>query len=344
VNNQSVFNTKRVAFGLILFLFLVLAAFAGWFFSFMGIVAQGEKSQAVAVLIAKGSTVQEINTILAEQQLIEEDIRFLLLARYLGVATRLQAGEFALHRGQTAKELLLELSRAKPIQHPVTVPEGLVIDDIAAIFASGGWCDAEEYSRLARDPAFLKSLGFGQRKNLEGYLYPDTYYLTHKGHDAADLIRMQVKRFLKIWEKLTADRKMVLTPFDVLILASMVEKEAGKAEERPVIASVFFNRLQKGMRLQSDPTVMYGIENFRGPLTKTDLRTPTPYNTYTLARLPAGPICNPGEEALYAVLNPAQTKFLYFVFKGNRQHHFSKTLREHNRAVYKYLRAPKKKN
>ena len=340
---MSVFNVKRIALGLVLFLFVAFAAIAGWFLNFSGTVAEGEKSQSVAVLIAKGSTVQEINTILAGKRLVQKDIRFLLLARYLGVAKRLQAGEFALHRGQTPEELLLELSSAKPIQHPVTIPEGLVIDDIAKIFAKGGWCEAEEYSRLARDPAFMESLGFGQRQNLEGYLYPDTYYLTRKGHDAADLIRMQVKRFLKVWQKLTADRKMELTPFDVLILASMVEKEAGKAEERPVIASVFFNRLQKKMRLQSDPTVMYGIENFSGPLTKTDLRTPTPYNTYTLARLPVGPICNPGEDALHAVLNPAQTKFFYFVSKGKGQHHFSKTLREHNRAVYKYLRAPKKK-
>ncbi len=328
---------------MVLFLFVSFAALASWLFQFTGNVAEGDKGQSVTVVIPKGSAVQEINSILAEQELVKKDIRFLLLARYLGIATRLQAGEFALHRGQTAEELLLELSSARPIQHPVTIPEGLVIDDIAAIFAKGGWCDQEVYNHLAHDPEFLKSLGLGNLQNLEGYLYPDTYYLTQKGHDAADLIRMQVKRFSTVWDEVKEGKQTELAPFEVLTLASMVEKEAGKAVERPVIAGVFLNRLQKGMRLQSDPTVMYGIANFSGPITKTNLRTPTPYNTYTLARLPAGPICNPGKDALHAVLVPEKTDYLYFVSKGKGQHHFSKTLREHNRAVYKYLRAPKKK-
>lgn len=336
-------RTKRIALGLVLFLFVSLAALLGWFSQFTENVAEGEKTQSVAVIIAKGSTVQEINRLLAEERLVTKDIRFLLLARYLGIATKLQAGEFALHRGQTPKELLLELSSAKPIQHPVTIPEGLVIDDIAAIFAAGGWCDQEAYSRLAHDPVFLKSLGLNERENLEGYLYPDTYYLTRQGHDAADLIRMQVRRFFSVWSEVAEGKQTELSPFEVLTLASMVEKEAGVAVERPVIAGVFWNRLQKGMRLQSDPTVMYGIENFSGPLTKTNLRTPSPYNTYTLKRLPAGPICNPGKDALHAVLTPEKTDFLYFVSKGKGRHQFSKTLREHNRAVYKYLRAPKKK-
>ncbi len=343
MNAKSLVIVKRIALGLILFLFVSSAALVGWFFQFTEDVAEGDNNQHVAVVIPKGSTVQKINSILAEQKLVEKDIRFLLLARYLGIATKLQAGEFALHRGQTAEELLLELSSAKPIQHPVTIPEGLVINDIAAIFAAGGWCDQNTYNRLAHDPEFLKSLGFSNLQNLEGYLYPDTYYLTQKGHDAADLIRMQVKRFFTVWDEVKKGKQTELSPFEVLILASMVEKEAGKAVERPIIAGVFLNRLKKKMRLQSDPTVMYGIENFSGPITKTNLRTPTPYNTYTLASLPVGPICNPGKDALHAVLVPETTDFLYFVSKGKGRHHFSKTLREHNRAVYKYLRAPKKK-
>jgi len=343
VNAMFSVTMKRISLGLILFLFVSSVVFAGWFVQFTGNVADGDKSQGATVVIPKGSTVQQINAILAKQNLVQEDIRFLLLARYLGIATRLQAGEFALHRGQTAEELLLELASAKPIQHPVTIPEGLVIDDIAAIFAEGGWCNRDTYNRLAHDPVFIKSLGLGSLQSLEGYLYPDTYYLTRKGHDATDLIRMQVRRFFVVWDELREKKETALSPFEVLILASMVEKEAGKAAERSVIAGVFLNRMEKRMRLQSDPTVMYGIENFSGPITKTNLRTPTPYNTYTLAGLPVGPICNPGKDALHAVLVPETTDFLYFVSKGKREHHFSKTLREHNRAVYKYLRAPRKK-
>ena len=334
---------KRISLGLVLFLFVAVSGSAVRFNLFALRAADGERGQSVTVLIPKGSSLEDINGLLAEQDLVKKDIRFLLLAKYLGLATKLQAGEFALHRGQTPKELLLELSRAKPIQHPVTIPEGLVIDDIARIFASGGWCDATRFSSLARSQQFMQELGIVEGDSLEGYLYPDTYHLTRKGFDAEGLIRMQVKRYFEVWKKLPVTENSELSAREVLILASMVEKEAGVAAERPVIASVFHNRLKKGMRLQSDPTVMYGIENFSGPLTKSNLRTPTPYNTYTLPRLPAGPICNPGEGALRAVLSPAKTDYYYFVSKGNRQHYFSKTLREHNRAVYKYLRKSRKK-
>ena len=334
---------KRISLGLVLFLFIAVSALAIWFNLFALNAADGERAQRVTVLIPKGSSVEDINGLLAEQNLVKKDIRFLLLAKYLGVATKLQAGEFALHRGQTPKELLLELSQAKPIQHPVTIPEGLVIDDIARIFGRGGWCDATRFSSLARDQQFMQELGIAEGNSLEGYLYPDTYYLTRKGFDAEGLIRMQIKRFFEVWKKLPFTEGSELSSREVLILASMVEKEAGVVSELPVIASVFHNRLQKGMRLQSDPTVMYGIPNFTGRLTKSNLRSPTPYNTYTLPRLPAGPICNPGEGALRAVLSPAKTEYYYFVSKGNRQHYFSKTLREHNRAVYKYLRKPRKK-
>ncbi len=342
-SKDFVFGRKRIALGVVLFLFVATAFAAGWFFRFAGQVADGDQSESVAVVIAKGSTVQEINTILADVGLVQEDIRFLLLARYLGLATKLQAGEFALHRGQTPEELLQELASAKPVQHPVTIPEGLVIGDIAEKFALGEWCEKDEFIRLAGDPKFLKTLGLEGKKNLEGYLYPDTYYLTRKGHDAADLIRMQVRRYFKVWEEVLAGEIVDLTPDDVLILASMVEKEAAKTEEMPIIAGVFLNRIQKGMRLQSDPTVMYGVENFSGRLTKTQLRTSTPYNTYTLKGLPAGPICNPGENALSSVLHPQETDYIYFVSKGGGRHHFSKTLREHNNAVNKYLRSGRKK-
>ncbi|HID03901.1 MAG TPA: endolytic transglycosylase MltG, partial [Desulfobacterales bacterium] len=133
-----------------------------------------------------------------------------------------------------------------------------------------------------------------------------------------------------------------LSPYEVLILASMVEKETAKAIERPLIAGVFLNRLKKGMRMQSDPTVVYGVENYSGKITRTHLRTPTPYNTYTLKRLPIGPISNPGKAALMAVLQPTESKFYYFVSQNDGSHKFSKTLREHNRAVNKYQRVKKK--
>ena len=327
---------------MILFLLVTGLCFAGWVVRFGVEKAKGSRDETVTVVIPKGSTVKEINGILARGGLVRDDIRFLVLSRYLGLAAKLQAGEFALHRGQTPSKLLAELAIAKPIQHAVTIREGLTISDIAKTFAAGGWCDSDEFIRITADPDFLKSLGLASRKNLEGYLYPDTYYLTRKGQTAADLIRMQVRHFFSVWDDIQTEIPFDLSPYEALTLASMVEKETGNAEERPLIAGVFFNRLKKGMRLQSDPTVIYGVENYSGKLTRKNLRTPSPYNTYTLRRLPAGPISNPGKEALKAVFHPTKSKFFYFVSKNDGSHKFSKTLREHNRAVYKYQRAKKK--
>ncbi len=335
---------KRIILVMILSLFIVVLSIAGWFLQFASQAATGNKSETVVVIVPNGSSVKEINRILASAGLVKDDVRFLILARYLGLAAKLQAGEFALHRGQTPQELLKELAIAKPIQHAVTIREGLNIVEIAKVFESGGWCDADEFIRLAEDPDFLNSVNLGLHKSLEGYLYPDTYYLTRKGHTTADLLRMQVRHFFAVWNEIKTDAPLKLSPYEVLILASMVEKETANAAERPLIAGVFFNRLKKGMRMQSDPTVVYGVENFSGKLTRTHLRTPTLYNTYTIKRLPIGPISNPGKAALMAVLHPDESKFYYFVSKNDGSHKFSETLREHNRAVNKYQRSKKKKS
>jgi peptidoglycan lytic transglycosylase G len=340
--SRSCFTGKRIILVVILFLFVAVLCLTGWFVQFARQAAAGDKTETEIVIIPVGSAVKEINGILASAGLVRNDVRFLVLARYLGLAAKLQAGEFALHRGQTPQELLVELATAKPIQHAVTIREGLTISDIAEIFAAGGWCEVEEFVSLAEDPDFLKSLGLESYDNLEGYLYPDTYYLTRQGQTTADLLRMQVRHFFAVWDTIQIPAPLALSPYEVLILASMVEKETAKAEERPIIAGVFFNRLKKGMRMQSDPTVMYGIEDFSGRLSRKDLRTPSPYNTYTLKRLPVGPICNPGKAALTAVLDPTESSFFYFVSKNNGSHVFSKSLREHNRAVNKYQRSKKR--
>jgi peptidoglycan lytic transglycosylase G len=334
---------KRITLGVVLFFLAIALCLAGWLASYAWQKAEGERSETVTVIIPMGTSVRQISKILGDGCLVDDDVRFLILARYLGLSAKLQAGEFALHQGQTPGELLRELASARPIQHVVTIPEGLTIDDIAGIFASGGWCDRDEFIQLAKDPEFLKSLDLASKANLEGYLYPDTYHLTRNGHSAADFLRMLVHRFFVVWQGLEVGAPTALSSYEVLILASMVEKETGRASERPLIASVFLNRLQKRMRLQSDPTVIYGLEDFSGNLTRNHLRSPSPYNTYTLDRLPAGPICNPGAESLAAVLHPVKSKYLYFVSKNDGSHYFSRSLREHNRAVHKYQRARKTK-
>ncbi|MCP3899414.1 MAG: endolytic transglycosylase MltG, partial [Desulfobacteraceae bacterium] len=154
-----------------------------------------------------------------------------------------------------------------------------------------------------------------------------------------------VGRFIDVWKgiKISMDgREMKFSLHQMVTLASIVEKETGAATERPRIASVFINRLTKGMPLQSDPTVIYGIENFSGDIKRRDLRTKTAYNTYVIPALPVGPICNPGKDSMVAVLKPAKEKYFYFVSKNNGTHHFSKSLKEHNRAVWKYQKNRKK--
>jgi len=311
---------------LLLALFLWLAAYANT-------PGPGTQEEAV-VLIPMGASFTSIASILAEEGIIREDIRFQLLARLHGMADRIRAGELVLNRGAKPLEVLKQLGTARVVQHPVTVAEGLNIKEVAAIFASGGWCGQQEFLALTGDADFIKTLGLGEVDNLEGYLYPDTYYLTRiPAVDAKKIMAMMVGRFFEVWKSLQtggADRHRTV------ILASIVEKETADPAERPRIASVFLNRLERGMRLQSDPTVIYGVEGFAGNITREDLKRPTPYNTYVIKGLPAGPICNPGREALAAVLKPVAEQYLYFVSRNDGTHHFSKTLREHNRAVYKY--------
>lgn len=286
--------------------------------------------------VPRGSSFTATATILADAGLIHEDIRFNILARLYGFSSKVRAGEFSLPGGKMPMETLKALIEAKPIQHAVTVIEGLRAEEIAEIFARKKWSNKDEFLALVQDETFIATLGLGNVSSLEGYLYPDTYYLTRlPAPDTKKIVKMMVQRFQEIWEGLDADDKEM---HETVILASIIEKETGDATERSRIASVFLNRLKKGMRLQSDPTVIYGIKDFNGNITRKDLRRKTPYNTYVVKGLPAGPICNPGRDALEAVLHPADEKYLYFVSKNDRTHHFSKTLREHNRAVRKYQR------
>ncbi len=337
---------KRVVLWTALFLCLCIAAIGGWFLLYAQTEGPKINASSQIVTIPRGASVAEIGKILARCGLIHEDIRFQLLAKITGLSPKLQAGEFRLPAGRKPIEIMRALAVSRPLQHRVTIVEGLRAEEIAQVFADGGWCDPGEFLRLVRDPETLRLFGLEEQGSFEGYLFPDTYYLTRSSRDAASLVHMMVNRFHKVWAELQADmdeKEKRLGRHDMVILASIVEKETGAPHERSLIASVFYNRLDLGMRLQSDPTVIYGIPNFSGNLTRRDLRTPSSYNTYVLSALPAGPICSPGKDALKAVLHPAKDKYLYFVSKNNGTHHFSKNLREHNRAVGKYQRNKNRK-
>ncbi len=331
-------NILRVVLWTTLFLCLVVFSAATWLLMYSFNQGPATGSTSVIIDIPKGTSVRGISKILGEGKVITDDIRFLLLAKLLGVSSKLQAGEFQLPTGRTPVEVLELLSNAKPVQHSVTIPEGLRADEIAELFANEGWCERDTFVELVKDSDFISRLNLPDVSSLEGYLYPDTYYLTRDIRGADKIITLLVQRFQTVWQELIVDLDPPPDQKKTVILASIVEKETGASSERPLIASVFHNRLKIGMRLQSDPTVVYGVDSYNGTITKTHLRTPTPYNTYVIGGLPVGPIANPGKAALDAVIHPATTKYLYFVSKNDGTHQFSANLRDHNRAVQKFQR------
>ncbi len=237
-------------------------------------------------------------------------------------------------------EVLDKLTRGAVIIYSVTIPEGKNIFDIAKIMEKAGLGSAAGTLEKMMSAEFIKSLGI-KEESLEGFLFPDTYHFSRETVPETILRRMVIRHnniVNKEIKKRAAQKGLSMRK--VLILASLVEKETARKVEKPLISAVFLNRLKKGMRLECDPTVIYGIKledpNFNTRLRTKHLKKVTPYNTYRIFGLPKGPICNPGLGSIKAVLNPAETDYLYFVSKNNGTHQFSKTLREHNRAVYEY--------
>lgn len=286
-------------------------------------------------IVHKGATLREVICDLEKKGIIASKTPLLLWNRLSGQGSKIKAGEYRLNSGMAPLGVLQILNNGNIITHPVTIPEGFTIKQIAEELDKKGLADRAKFLSLAEDPDVVKSYGISG-PSLEGYLYPDTYRFG-RGQPAISIIDVMVKRFFEVTSPLQERiGESGMTFQQVVTMASLIEKETGQRGERPVIASVFLNRLKRGMRLESDPTVIYGIRDFNGNLTRKDLSESTPYNTYVIKGLPFGPIANPGEESIKAVLYPADTDYLYFVSKNNGSHHFSKTLREHNRAVKIY--------
>lgn len=336
---------RRIVLGTILLLVFVGCGLFAYYKSYLNNPGPTPLADTknVIVTIPKGSSVKSIATILDNKSIIRNDLRFLILTKLSGYSTRLQAGEFLLPLGKKPLVILELLSSAKPVSYSITIPEGLNAIQIAKIFAEDNWCEEAKFLQLVHDPEVIKEFGLTGGKSLEGFLFPDTYLFTKNVSGADKVIRILLARFKKVWGEETSELNPTPDVDKTVILASIVEKETAAPIERPLIAGVFHNRLKRGMRLQSDPTVVYGVQNYNGVITKKHLRTPTPYNTYTLPGLPVGPISNPGREAIAAVLHPQASSNLYFVSKNDGTHQFSAKLYDHNRAVQKYQRKKKVK-
>jgi UPF0755 protein len=300
----------------------------------------------VAVVIPPDLFFPAIEKKLIEAEIITRDCRFLMAARLMGVANTLKAGEYIFSPGITPYLVLRELHKGSMVQRPITIPEGANLKQIAKLLGDGGWLKENRFLELSHDREFINKLGL-ELDSLEGYLFPDTYLFERGGQDAETIIKVLVAKMREVLAETGAESGLPdvnLNVHDILTLASIVEKETGQTLERPMIARVFLNRLQKGMRLQTDPTVIYGIENFDGNLTRRHLKEFTPYNTYLIQGLPPGPIGNPGRAAINAVLQPAEGSYYYFVSKNDGSHYFSTSLADHNRAVHKYQKRQPKHN
>ena len=291
--------------------------------------------------VAPGVPFSQTAANLQENHLIRNAKAFQWYARLRGQAGKVKVGEYSLNKAMTPDEIISILVSGKSIARSITVAEGLNIFDIAALFEKQGIGTRSEFLDAVHDKTFIKSLLGEDLTSLEGYLFPETYKYT-KFEGTRALITQMVKRFLIVWnEQLSTElSKLRWSRHQVVTLASIVEKETGAANERPLVSSVFHNRLLKRMRLQTDPTVLYGmaVRDQKVPtnITRDDLQNPTPYNTYVIESLPPGPIANPGKESLFAVFNPANSKYLYFVSENNGTHRFSETLQQHNKAVQQF--------
>jgi UPF0755 protein len=297
---------------------------------------QGEEKR---VLIPKGSTFQEVVQALDEEGLLRSPTAFYLMARVLGVAGSVQAGEYELSTAMTPSVILHKLVSGDVVKYRVTIPEGYTVRQIAVRLADLGIItEQEEFLQAAFSSDFDSMLGING-ESVEGYLFPDTY-LFSKEVAPAEVIRTMMGKFKRVYTPDFSQRaaELGMTDREVVTLASIIEKETGLPEERTLISAVFHNRLKRGIPLASDPTVIYGIEDFDGNLRKRDLEKRTPYNTYLFRGLPPGPIANPGKASIEAALYPAPANYLYFVSRNDGSHHFSATLREHNEAVRRYQR------
>ncbi len=299
-----------------------------------------EHPPSKVIVIPDGSTFQQVAALLERERLIKSRSAFVLLARSQSADRKIHAGEYELNAGMIPAEILSKLLSGQVVLHPVTVPEGYTMVQIAEVFAQHGLGEPQEFVRLAKDRTFIASLGI-KAETLEGYLYPDTYKFP-RGTKTKDVIAAMVEHLRQVYgpELQARAQQLGMTQHEVLTLASVIEKETGAHGEREEISAVFHNRLKKHIPLQSDPTVIYGLPAFDGNIHKKDLSYPSPYNTYRVPGLPPGPIASPGIQAIRAALFPSGSRALYFVSKNDGTHQFSATLTEHNQAVEKYQKRP----
>jgi UPF0755 protein len=304
-------------------------------FSGLYLIFRGGGGAPIDLVIPRGSSLVSVAELLHRNGVIEKAHAFRLLMRFTGGQHRVRAGEFHFKKDMGLIDALYVVYNGEPIVHPVTVPEGWTVRQIAGILAQAGLVDEQKFLSLTLTPQAAAKYHL-KAPSLEGFLFPDTYTFSKVDGEERIVDRM-VQRFNSKFDKTMQEQAAAqhMTVEQVVTLASIIEKETGAAtpQERTLISSVYHNRLARHMRLQADPTTIYGIPNFNGNLTRRDLETPTAYNTYTFVGLPPGPIATPRNNTLVAALNPAKTNYLYFVSNNQGSSIFSETYGQHARHV-----------
>lgn len=294
------------------------------------------QQETVEIKVERGEPVSSIVRKLKEKQVISNERLFILSARLLLVEKKIHWGRYFFEPPLSPREMLDRMILGRGVFRRITIPEGLTVREIAELLDGAGIARKEQVLAEATRPELLSRLGL-EGKGIEGYLFPDTYYFTPHTTEREILVAMadQFRVNLNPW-MLEKTSELGFSLYEVVTLASLIEKETGSDAERPLISAVFHNRLKRNIPLQSDPTVIYGLKRYSGQLTRRDLQSPSRYNTYRFRGFPPTPICNPGLASLRAAVNPANVPYLYFVSKNDGSHLFSATLEEHNLAVEKY--------
>jgi UPF0755 protein len=329
--------TKWVIFATLLLVLLWVSWFSVEFAS-----PPKRPSEVVTFEVKAGETAKDIARNLKDQGLIRADWAFVLGYRLFYSGQSLKAGEYTIQLPTSAKNILFILTEGKVKLYPITIPEGLTRKETAQHLESSLSIAREEFLRVSDNTSLISDLD-AEARNLEGYLFPETYSFP-KNPDAEMIGAAMITQFRRVfgetWIKRASEIGMTIR--EVVTLASLIEKETSLPEERKLISGVFHNRLRIGMKLDCDPTIIYALKEeggFEGRLRTMDLKIDTPYNTYLYGGLPPGPIANPGKDSLEAALYPAEVDYLYFVSRNDGSHHFSRSFREHQNAVNKYQRS-----
>lgn len=325
---------------ILIIIVLILAVLVGIDFYHKVYTPYKEYSGAITIQVKKGAAVSDVGRLLYREKIIASYNYFRIYYRLVFKGASIKSGEYLFDRPMTMGEVILKLNQGKVLLHKVTIKEGLIVSEIAEILEKRRGIKYNAFMKAAGNVSLVSNLDPGA-DDLEGYLYPDTYFI-RKDTTAEEMVQMMVRKFKDNFTNSMRWRaeQLGLSIRKVVTLASLIEKETAAREERFLISSVFHNRLKIGMPMGCDPTVIYALKRdnvYPGKLGWKELKYDSPYNTRLYKGLPPGPICSPGYASIEAALFPENTKYLYFVSRDGQSHYFSKTLEEHNWAVRKFI-------